>query len=70
MSQAQEYAARQKALAACTQAIVGLTMAGAALVRGREATPAAGQELIDALRDDITGMVGDIEALQDVIHGR
>lgn len=59
---------REQAKAYVSQAIVGLATAGTALGLARDGTPADGQELIDALRDDIKNMIGDVEALRSVIH--
>lgn len=65
-------ARRRRAAAdnAVRQTIIALNAAGAALLAGREHYPEAAQELATALRDDITTMVGDVEALLSVIHGR
>lgn len=61
---------RTKADMAARQTIIALSAAGASLLAGRDHYPQAAQELATALRDDIKTMVGDVEALLAVIHGR
>jgi hypothetical protein len=67
---AAEDVARQKAMASVTHTIVALATAGAALLKGRESYPPQAQELVTALREDITRIIGDVEALRDVVQGR
>lgn len=61
---------RENADLCVRNAILALNTAGLYLVRGREWYPVDAQELATALRDDITTMVGDAEALLSVIQGR
>lgn len=64
------HALKQAALNRVGGAISQLAGAGALLLMAREGAPPEAQELIDALRDDITTMLGDVEALRDVIKGK
>jgi hypothetical protein len=62
---------RRKNAELCVRnAILALNSAGMYLVRGRDWYPEGAQELATALRDDITTMVGDAEALLAVTQGR
>lgn len=64
------YDQRRRASTYVSQAIVQLASSGASLLAARDDSPPEAQELITALRDDITTMLGDVEALQSVIQGR
>lgn len=68
--QQQQQERRELALRAVNNTLVALNTAGFSLLAGRDYYPADAQELATALRDDITTMVGDIEALRAVILGR
>jgi len=69
VSEYSEYLRRRVLAEQCVRnAIIALNSAGMALVRGRDWYPDSAQELATALRDDITTMVGDAEALQVVIR--
>jgi len=67
MSQA-DLRRKRVAETAVRNAIIALNTAGACLLAGRELYPTDAQELASALRDDITTMVGDAEALVAVIR--
>ena len=71
MSEYSEELRRRELAQQCVRnAVIALNTAGVCLVRGREWYPPDAQELATALRDDITTMVGDAEALLAVIQGK
>lgn len=51
-------------------AITALAGAGTSLILAREDVTEDGQALLDALRDDITKVLGDAQALRAVVMGR
>lgn len=64
-----EYQEREAAEVHVRQAIVALNTAGTCLLRARQFIHNEdGHGLASALRDDITNMVGDAEALLSVVH--
>lgn len=66
---AEALSARQAAINHTANTVTALATAGMCLLHARGYTPVAGQELIDAMREDIKQMIGDVEALQSVIRG-
>lgn len=61
---------RQAALGWAGHAKIALAGAGTSLIAARESSPPEAQELITALREDIKTMVGDVEALMELIRGK
>ena len=62
-----EVKARHLRAVGCANAITALSAAGLAILQARGTDH---DELVDAIRDDIKAMIGDVQALQVVVQGR